>query len=47
MADGRSVRQNGSDIYRLGDAQNIFQFDAKVTNSSVNLSMAEQQLDRA
>ena len=40
MANGRTVRQGGSDIDALGDTQGIFQFDAKITNSAIDLRMA-------
>ncbi len=45
MATGRTVRQGGSDIDALGDTQRIFEFNAKVTDSAVDLGMTQQQLN--
>lgn len=45
LANGRTVRQGGSDIDALRDAQGIFEFNAKIPNSTVNLGVTKQQLD--
>lgn len=47
MANGRTVRQGGSDIDELRNTQGIFDFNAKVPNSTVDLGVAKQQLDRS
>ena len=41
MANGSTVRQGGSDIDALSDAQGIFKFYAKIPNSTVDLCVAE------
>jgi hypothetical protein len=45
MANGRTVRQVGSNIDPLCDTQCIFEFDAQISNSAVDLCVAKQQLD--
>ena len=45
MANGTTVRQVDSDIDAFGDAQGIFELDAKVTHSAVDLGVTKQQLN--
>ena len=45
MANGRTVRQVGSNIDPLCDTKCIFEFDTQVSNSAVDLCVAKQQLD--
>lgn len=47
MANGKTVRQDRSDINALSDAQGIFEFDAKITHCTVDLRVTKQQLHRA
>lgn len=41
MANGRTVRQGGSDVDALGDTQGIFQFDPKIAHGAIDLRVAE------
>jgi len=47
LANGKCRRQRGSNVDLLGDAQRIFKFDAKVSDSAVNLCVSEQKLNRS
>jgi hypothetical protein len=47
MANGRTARQVALDVSSFCDAQGIFEFHAKIPNSTVNLGMTKQQLDCA
>ncbi|GAA6178556.1 hypothetical protein GCM10007927_04440 [Sulfitobacter pacificus] len=42
MENGRTARQNSSDIDALSDAQGIFEFDAEVTHGAVDLGVTKQ-----
>jgi len=41
MANGGAVRQGCSDIDALCDAQGNFEFNAKIPNGTINLSVAK------
>ncbi len=41
-----AARQHGSNVDLFGDAQRIFKFDTKISDSAVNLCVSEQQLNR-
>ena len=39
MANGRTVRQSSSDVDALGDAEGVFEFNAKVAHCTVDLGV--------
>ncbi len=41
MANGRPVRQGSSDIDTFGDAQGVFEFNAKVANCTIDLHVTK------
>ena len=41
-----AVHQHGSNVDLLGDAQGVFEFDTKISDSAVNLCVSQQELDR-
>ena len=45
MANGRTARQNGSNIDARSDAQGIFEFNAKIAHGAVDLRVTKQQLN--
>ena len=47
MANGRTVRQDRSDINALSDAQGSFELDAQISHCAVNFCVTKQQLDCA
>ena len=41
MANGRTVRQSSSDVDTFGDAQSVFEFNAKVANGTIDLRVTK------
>ena len=41
MANGRTVRQSSSDVDTFGDAQGVFEFNAKVAHCTVDLRVTK------
>lgn len=47
LANGSTVRQLQSDVNSFSDGQRIFQFNAQVSHSAIDLRVAQQKLDGA
>ena len=41
MANGRTVRQSSSEVDTFGDAQGLFEFNAKVANGAIDLRVTK------
>ena len=41
LANGRTVRQNSSDVDTFGDAQGVFELNAKVTYCTIDLRVTK------
>lgn len=41
MANGPAVRQGSSDVDTFGDAQGVFEFNAKVANGTIDLRVTK------
>ncbi len=41
MANGRTVRQSSLDVDTFGDAQGVFEFNAKIANGTIDLRVTK------
>ena len=41
MANGSTVRQSSSDVDTFGDAQGVFEFNAKVANGTIDFRVTK------